>query len=292
MSLLEGVLDSHVHAGPEVFARIGDAIDFAQAGKEKGMRGYVFKAHHESTVTRAQMASKVVPGIELYGSIALNSFTGAFNVFFAAQALAAGARYVWMPTIHARHHIELIGAGSYGIPSMTLGKNMFDKDGLYILDNDGNVLPAVKDIVALAAEYKAAIGTGHISEIEIFALQKVCKDVGARMCLTHAFFPRGTIEFVRQVAEGDAYVELSSVVAYPMARHFAKGMELRDVAEVFKAVRQERMIISTDAGQIHNPAPTVLLETFLKCVMAVGVPKEAVDFAVRHNPARLIGIAD
>ena len=292
MSLLEGVLDSHVHAGPEVFKRIGDGIDFAEWGRAAGMRGIVFKAHHESTVTRAQMAAKVVPGIELYGSIALNSFTGGFNVYFAAQALSSGARYVWMPTIHARHHIALIGAGSYGIPSMTLGEKMFDKKGLSILDADGKVLPEVRDIVDLAKQHDVPIGTGHISEDEIFALQAVCNDIGARMCLTHAFFPRGTIEFVKEVADRGAYVELSAVVAYPMSRHFAKGMELRDVAAVFKAVSEDRVIISTDAGQIHNPQPTALMETFLKCVRAIGVPEQAVRFSVTRNPARLIGVGD
>jgi hypothetical protein len=290
MSLLSGVLDTHVHAGPEVFGRIGDAIDFARSGVAKGMRGIVFKAHHESTVTRALMAKKVVPGIELYGSLALNSFTGGFNVYFVAQALAAGARYIWMPTIHARHHIQLIGAGSYGIPSMTLGANMFDRDGLSIFDGDGKVLPAVKDIVAMAKERDVPIGTGHISEDEIFALQRICNDIGTRMCLTHAFFPRGTLDFVKQVSDGGAYVELSAVVAYPMSHHFAKGMELRDVAAVFAAVPEDRIVISTDAGQIHNPEPVVLLETFLKCVRAIGVPQQSIDFAIRRNPARLIGV--
>ena len=90
MITLEGAYDIHVHAAPELFPRIGDAVDFARAARAAGMAGLVFKAHHESTVTRAYHTALQVPGIELYGGIVLNEFVGGVNP--PAVAASPGAR--------------------------------------------------------------------------------------------------------------------------------------------------------------------------------------------------------
>jgi len=67
MLSLEGAIDLHVHAAPEVFGRIGDAVQIGKRCEAAGMRAVVFKAHHEGTMTRAYYASQQLPNLTTFG---------------------------------------------------------------------------------------------------------------------------------------------------------------------------------------------------------------------------------
>src|ERR1700733_7951498 len=76
---LTGVIDFHVHCDPDSMPRSIDAIDLARLAKARGMRGLVLKNHYESTAALAYMVRKAVPGIEIFGGIALNRSVGGAN---------------------------------------------------------------------------------------------------------------------------------------------------------------------------------------------------------------------
>ena len=69
---LDGVVDIHAHCDPDSLARSIDAIDLAKLARDRGMRALVLKNHYEPTESLAFLVRKVVPGIELFGGIALN----------------------------------------------------------------------------------------------------------------------------------------------------------------------------------------------------------------------------
>ena len=62
---LNGVIDIHVHSGPDSVARSIDALDLAKLAKSRGMRGLVLKNHYEPTASLAYVIRQVVPGILL-----------------------------------------------------------------------------------------------------------------------------------------------------------------------------------------------------------------------------------
>jgi hypothetical protein len=64
---LDGVIDVHVHSGPDSTARSIDALDLAKLAKQRGIRGLVLKNHYESTAALAYVIRKEVPGIEIFG---------------------------------------------------------------------------------------------------------------------------------------------------------------------------------------------------------------------------------
>src|SRR4029434_8272190 len=74
-----GVIDLHVHSFPDVFGRNMDDVDVAQIAKSRGMRGIVLKNHISETASRAALAMKAVPGIEVFGGIVLNRAVGGIN---------------------------------------------------------------------------------------------------------------------------------------------------------------------------------------------------------------------
>ena len=287
---ITGAIDVHVHAGPELFTRLGDAFDVARRARDAGMAGIVLKCHHESTVARAYFTRKAVEGIEVWGGITLNQFVGGINPVAVAAALDSGGRFVWMPTMHADHHIKLLGAGTYGVPTMTVSKGATITEGLTVLDANGALTPETLQIIQMIALRDAVLCTAHLSEIEIAAVVRACRDNGAKCVVTHAFFPRHTIEFLTEMADLGAIIEVSAVVAYPMARHLMPGMTLAMARDLVRAVGAERMVISTDSGQIHNPWPADILRAFSNSMIAVGVTKDELRRMVVDQPRRLLGL--
>ena len=74
-----GVIDMHTHTHPDVFGRSIDDVDLATLAKARGMRGIVIKNHISETASRAALAMKAVPGIEVWGGIVLNNAVGGIN---------------------------------------------------------------------------------------------------------------------------------------------------------------------------------------------------------------------
>jgi uncharacterized protein DUF6282 len=290
---LEGAYDVHVHAAPELFPRIGDAVDFARAARAAGRAGLVFKAHHESTVTRAYHTSLQVPGIELYGGIVLNEFVGGVNPPAVAAALHQGARIVWGPTMHAKHHVESLGKGTYGVGHMTLAPELASP-GLSVRDDDGRLLDGMREIVRLAKRFNATIATGHLGEDDVRALVLACEEEGARCLLTHVFFLDKSEEFLLEMGSHGALFEVSASVAFPlehfMLRHRGGGMQLEAVARLVEAVGADRVVISSDCGQIHNATPVEALRSFLNAVKAVGVSEDDVHTMIRATPRVVLGL--
>jgi len=119
MLTLEGAIDFHVHADPELFGRIGDAVEIARRCAAAGMRALVFKAHHEGTMTRAYFVNRQVGSVQAFGGLVLNDFVGGINPTAVQAALDMGARVIWAPTMHSKHHEDTFGRGTYGIKRQT-----------------------------------------------------------------------------------------------------------------------------------------------------------------------------
>lgn len=293
MITLEGAYDIHVHAAPELFPRIGDAVDFARAARAAGMAGLVFKAHHEPTVTRAYYTGLQVQGIDLYGGIVLNEFVGGINPKAVAAALRQGARIVWGPTMHATHHVESLGKGTYGVGHMTVPPELASP-GIGVRDEDGALLPEMREIVRLAKRFDATIATGHLGPDDVRALVLGCEEEGARCLLTHVFFLDKSEEFLLEMNEHGALFEVSASVAFPlehfMLRNHGGGMQLEAVARLVAAVGADRVAISSDCGQIHNATPVEALRSFLNAVKAVGVGEDDISTMIRSTPRVVLGL--
>jgi hypothetical protein len=73
---LQGIIDIHTHGDPDSAARKIDVLELAKIAKAAGMRGIVLKNHYTATVQAAYLVSEVVPGIDVFGAIALDRAVG------------------------------------------------------------------------------------------------------------------------------------------------------------------------------------------------------------------------
>src|SRR5215217_7649173 len=97
--LLQGAVDIHIHHAPDLYPRIQDPIELAQDARAAGMRAVCIKRHNFPTAGLAQMAHKIVPEVDVFGSIACNRQVGGLNPLAVEAAIKYGVRQVWLPTI-------------------------------------------------------------------------------------------------------------------------------------------------------------------------------------------------
>src|SRR4051794_17428717 len=150
---LNGVIDIHVHAGPDSVARSIDAVELARLAKARGMRGLVLKSHYEPTASMAYLVSKIVPGIDIFGGIDLNRSVGGVNpAAIERMVLMKGnlGRVVWLPTFDSENQVRF---SKQDRPYVSVSKG-------------GELLPEVKEVIALAAKHNLTLETGHSSAAE------------------------------------------------------------------------------------------------------------------------------
>src|SRR6476469_1569776 len=174
---LNGVVDIHVHSDPDSVPRSIDAIDIAKLAKSRGIRGLVLKNHYEPTASLAYLVRKEVPGIELFGGIALNRTVGGINpaaVERMTRVKGGWGRVVWMPTFDAENQVRF---SKENRPFVSVSKN-------------GTLLPEVREVLALIAKNKLTLATGHSSPVECLAIVRESRRQGVEhIVVTHAMLP-------------------------------------------------------------------------------------------------------
>lgn len=284
--LIPGSIDYHIHSGPDVFPRLLNDVEIARQAKAAGMRAVLLKSHTECTAARATIASYITDGFPVFGAIALNYSVGGLNPEAVRNAVRMGAKQVYMPTIHAAHYLKAVD--SVPMFAVLLKGGI---QGLYLLNDDGTVKDDVLKIIDIIAEADIVLATGHISVGEAMALVEEAHRRGVkRIVVTHPTSPMEnySIEEMQQILTKGATM-LEHVVndtTHQMKHPIAPSV----IADAIKATGAEHTIMSTDSGQVINPAPVVSLENFIRLMLEEGIPEEDIKQMTQDNPARMLGI--
>jgi hypothetical protein len=282
--LLEGSIDLHIHAGPDLFPRELDEADVAQQAEEIGMRAVLFKSHFTTNADRIYMLRKRFEKIGLYSSVVLNKSVGGVNPEAVFASLNLGAVRVEMPTVDAKQHIQKLGR-TYPWSKIQLPET----EGITVLDGEGRLVPEVTQVTELVAAHDAILATGHLTIPETYALIEEATRVGVKKILvTHADLDVVSIpkEDQRRMAELGATIEHS----FTPCTHLRQRLDPRRIVEAIDYVGAERCIMSSDMGQPVNPIPREGFKMFVKTMLHLGVSQGEVDTMIRENPARLLGI--
>ena len=282
--LLEGSIDLHIHAGPDLFPRDLDEADVAQQAEEIGMKAVLFKSHFTTNADRIYMLRKRFEKIGLHGSVVLNKSVGGVNPEAVFAALNFGAVRVEMPTVDAKQHIQKLGR-TYPWSKIQLPAT----EGITILNGGGRLIPEVTHVAELVAAHDAILATGHLTIPEIYALIKEAGRVGVKKILvTHAELDVVSIpkEDQRRMAEMGATIEHS----FTPCTHLRQRLDPRRIVEAIDYVGAERCVMSSDMGQPVNPQPREGFRMFVKTMLHLGISQGDVDTMIRDNPAKLLGI--
>jgi hypothetical protein len=283
--LVAGAVDFHIHTGPDVFPRLVSDIEAAQQAKEAKMKAILLKSHVTCTADRAQIASQVT-GFPVFGGLALNLPVGGVNPQAVEMALRMGAKEIWMPTIHAEHYMQQVGA----VPMFA---KLLDPKirGINLLDENDKLKKDVYEVLDLIAKHDAILATGHISIHEAMILVPEAKKRSVqKIVVTHPTSPMegySSGDMKEIVARGATMLEH---VVNDMTHQMKNPIPAAKFAEAIKAVGAETAIMSTDSGQVINPAPVISMENFIYEMLEQGIPEKDIITMTRDNPSRILGI--
>jgi Family of unknown function (DUF6282) len=284
-SPIAGLMDTHVHAAPDVFGRALDDEEVAILYRDRGLEALVLKNHVATTADRAWFARKHVAGLKVFGGIALNSPAGGINpdaVNWMARMQGGYGRVVWFPTFDSDNHV----------------KHFKDApEGIKVLGADGKVLPAVREVLKICAEQKLIVQTGHLSPTEALAVIEAGRDAGVdRMVVTHAQFEvvNMTLEQMKLAAALGAKLELCAMgpLLGPEAhlewmRHWRR-VKVEETAAAVKDIGAQNFILATDLGQMGNPSPADGLQLFVTDLMKSGLGKDQIMTMGREVTGKLL----
>lgn len=303
-----GVVETHYHVGPELVARRYDVESLAEAVRPFGA-AMVLKNHTYATTALAALA-RHRRGVQFYGGVVLNSYVGGLNPAAVTGAVSGNKAdvtataadddapvVVWMPTVDAVSHVKTFGFGfdpkwsgccaGQESPAGQGGQQL-----VVAFDDRLKPTQALLDTLDAIARHGCVLATGHLAADEVMQLVPLALEKGVRrVIITHPHYP--------SVNLSDA--QLKVLLQYPgvyvehcFAIHTQDGVELGKFADSILATGHERVLLSTDFGQINSevfPAGTVIYALEMGRLMKgrLGLPEFMDMFAA--NGRRALGLA-
>jgi hypothetical protein len=284
--LPRGIIDTHVHPGPDVIERLHDDHELARLFRGAGYAGFVLKSHIEGTASRARLVRDHTWDGHVFGAIVLNRSVGGLNPSAVASALALGARIVWMPTLSAAAHVRQ----DDGFIAGTLAPMGYGVDrGIELSDADFDDKSALAEILHLVADADATLATGHLSPIEVLRLVPFARSCGVRrIVITHPELPtlNFSLDDQRELAAyGDVWFERCGVVLHP-----AIGVPIETIIAGIRATGPEWTILATDGGHPIND-PLEGMVAYVTALLEAGITSDEIVQMAVHSPAAALGVA-
>jgi hypothetical protein len=292
-ALVEGAYDTHIHVAPDVMERRIDDIDLARRFADVGMAGFVLKSHYVPTAERAQVVRKVVPEVRALGAITLNGSVGGLNPSAVEIAGRLDTRVVWMPTVDSRNQRDSRAQDPAGAkPPMwaalqdDLRSAGIEPPAVDVVDADGAVTEAVRDVLTVVAKHGMTLATGHLNAAEIVAVADAAFGAGVRcVVVTHPEFTsqRLPVDVQRRLAERGALLERCFTTA-----HTGK-ITWRRLLDNIRAVGPEHSVLSSDLGQPFNPPVEDGLAIMADTLLEDGFSEKEIQVMAVANSRRVAG---
>jgi Family of unknown function (DUF6282) len=289
LELLRGAIDMHAHTSPALFKRHIDDVALAETATDFAMRGFVLKDHDSSTTGRAYYVNRMYPGVEAYGAIVLNRSVGGLNPYVAEAAIHYGAKVVWMPSNHAKHHAEYFSMPDY--PQFGRLRKQLPGEGVTVFEEDGQTLTAAaRTICEIVASNDVALASGHLSLAEIRALLAAARAAGVtRFIVTHANWSlcKLDLEVQKELIRDGATIEY---VASSCVSPIFWEQQPAELAAWITELKGENLVFGSDLGQYAGPPHPEGLRMLLAALLELGVEYDHLEKMTRINSERVLGL--
>lgn len=283
--LLQGTIDMHLHLMPCPFPRPFRDEEAAALALEAGMRGFVIKDHHSPTPLCASALRDRYPSLDAIGSVVLNRTIGGINPHAVEAQAEYGAKVVWMPTIHAENHLNVMGVPSFhGYPAGT----DLEVEPIRILDETGRLVPELKSVVDVVVDRDLCLATGHVGPEEQMALVEHAVGAGCeRVLVTHANF-----EDIMHLDTDDMRELVRRGARLEFCLWFSKWTQESpsEMASRIKTLGAENIVLATDSGNLWSPSPPEHLRVLISVLLNEGISPEEIRTMTVANPCDLLGL--
>ena len=289
LELLRGAIDMHAHTAPALFKRHIDDAALAETATDFGMRGFVLKDHYSSTTGRAHYVNRLYPGVEAFGAVVLNRSVGGLNPYVVEAAIHYGAKVIWMPSNHSKHHADYFSMPDY--PQFGRLRKQLPGEGVTVFEEDGRTLTgAATTICEIVAENDVALATGHLSLEEVTTLLEAARVAGVtRFIVTHANWSLCKLDLAVQkelIAKGATIEYVASSCVSPIFWE----QQPDELARWITDLKGNNLVLGSDLGQFAGPPHPEGLRMLLAALLELGVPYEYLEKMTKVNCAGVLGL--
>ena len=270
--ILNGTIDLHFHAGPDVRERKLTYLEAALQARDAGMRAILIKSHSTITADIASLIAPLVKDFLVFGGIALNYPLGGLNPAAVDTALKLGAKQIWMPTLDAANQYRYEGK----------------RGGITILGRRGSLRKELREILEILSRHDVILSTGHLSQDEIIVLvREAIKWKIKKILVTHPdhFFIQMPVKVQKELAKKGVFFDR----CFPTRTTSPLTME--ELAERIREVGVTSSILTSDFGQPENPFPVEGLRIYIEKLIQQGFSDQEIDQMVRINPGNLLNLS-
>jgi len=269
---LTGVIDFHVHAGPDSRPREFNDFEAVRLAEDAGLRGVVLKNHFTITSDRAALAATTVNDLKVFGGVALNRAVGGINPEAIRQMVAFSSEHgkvVWLPTFDSEFYVRRAGSN----------------DGFVSVMRNGSVVPELLEVFNLIAQHNLVLAMGHSSPQEVLHLLPIAIEMGVENILvTHVFGQSASLEQMQEMASLGAILELDWLEVY------SDALDIFTYVDAINTLGAENFLISSDFGQAGNPDHASGMRAFMQALRTAEINSAQIDLMARKNPAILLGL--
>jgi hypothetical protein len=290
--VLRGAYDTHVHISPDVVERKIDDLGLARRMRDLDMAGFCMKSHYTSTAERAGTVRAAVPEIDALGSIVLNRAVGGMNPLAVEVAGREGARIVWLPTVDSVNESHERDAPPGGkVPvwvklQLELREQGIEIPPVPVLGDDGRPLPETREVLATIARHQMVLATGHLGGDEILVMVDAAVEAGIEtIVVTHPEFPSQDLGVAaqRELVERGALLERCFTTPHTGKVSWERWLRaIRDTGP-------ENSVLSTDLGQMFNPAVEDGMGFMVDRLLEAGFDEEEIRTMAVTNTRRVAG---
>jgi hypothetical protein len=134
------------------------------------------------------------------------------------------------------------------------------------------------------------LATGHGARQEVDAIVRKAANLGIRNILVNHphYMVDATLEDMRLWQSLGAYIEFTAVVSVPSSKFYCKPVT--PLADLMKNLDPQKIILSSDYGQLGNGSPIDGMCTFLELLLGEGIDERNLERMTHENPANLLGV--
>jgi Family of unknown function (DUF6282) len=289
-NLLVGAIDPHVHTGPSIAPRALDHLELAQEASAVGFAAIVTKDHDYSGVMAAVLIARHHPELttKVYSSVVLNNVVGGLNPYAVEHTAAMGGKIVWLPTLAAEHHLAWEKTAGFTHPATT--QKIRPASAVPVLDANGAVLDATKEILDVVARTGMALASGHLHASETLILFEEARKRGVEhLIFTHPEdIVNASLDEVSGIAAIGAFVEHSLSFFVPGSKFKSRTAE--DLQAHIEVAGVDQTILCSDLGQVGLIDPIDGFREGITMCIELGYSDAEIRKMVSLNAARALGI--
>src|SRR5437667_2366262 len=270
--LMRGAVDLHYHVDPGY----GRYENLAQA-KAAGVRTLLLKNHFEPTAAMVMLLRPQFPGLELYGGFVFNRSNGGVNVpGVEYMASISGdpkpGKIVWLPA----GDTEKEARG---------GRNPNPNAPFVAVTKNGQLLPEVKQALAVIAKNNFTLASGHVIAAEALLVFREARAAGVqRLIATHAADLTGqvTLDQMKEAARLGAWIEFD----------YRNTLD-ENRTDLIRGVGPEHVFLSefwTQNQATKEYAGAAGVGAFAAEMKKRGFTDRELEMMFKDNPAKAIGL--